>query len=122
MDVVALIKGYEGIDYTNVDVTSSEGYVKVVGNDNNLYAMRGDSSTLYANAAWTGHEMGTAVDGIAGTVYGFNAFASAENMFDNIRDTTTTLKFFGEQELVTDAATGAANNRNFTSAQNRISP
>lgn len=113
VDVVTLIKGYEGIDYTNVDVTSSEGYVKVVGNDNNLYAMRGDSSTLYANAAWTGHEMGTAVDGIAGTVYGFNAFASAENMFDNIRDTTTTLKFFGEQELVTDAATGAANNRNF---------
>lgn len=113
VDVVTLIKGYEGIDYTNVDVTSSEGYVKVVGNDNNLYAMRGDSSTLYANAAWTGHEMGTAVDGIAGTVYGFNAFASAENMFDNIHDTTTTLKFFGEQELVTDAATGAANNRNF---------
>lgn len=113
VDVVALIKGYEGIDYTNVDVTSSEGYVKVVGNDNNLYAMRGDSSTLYANAAWTGHEMGTAVDGIAGTVYGFNAFASAETMFDNIRDTTTTLKLFGEQELVTDAATGAANNRNF---------
>ena len=113
VDVVTLIKGYEGIDYTNVDVTSSEGYVKVVGNDNNLYAMRGDSSTLYANAAWTGHEMGTAVDGIAGTVYGFNAFASAETMFDNIRDTTTTLKLFGEQELVTDAATGAANNRNF---------
>ena len=113
VDVVALIKGYEGIDYTNVNVTSSEGYVKVVGNDNNLYAMRGDSSTLYANAAWTGHEMGTAVDGIAGTVYGFNAFASAETMFDNIRDTTTTLKLFGEQELVTDAATGAANNRNF---------
>lgn len=112
-NVVTLIKGYEGIDYTNVEVTSSEGYVKVVGNDNNLYAMRGDSSTLYANAAWTGHEMGTAVDGIAGTVYGFNAFASAETMFDNIRDTTTTLKFFGEQELVTDAATGAANNRNF---------
>lgn len=112
-NVVTLIKGYEGIDYTNVEVTSSEGYVKVVGNDNNLYAMRGDSSTLYANAAWTGHEMGTAVDGIAGTVYGFNAFASAETMFDNIRDTTTTLKLFGEQELVTDAATGAANNRNF---------
>ena len=112
-NVVTLIKGYEGIDYTNVEVTSSEGYVKVVGNDNNLYAMRGDSSTLYANAAWTGHEMGTAVDGIAGTVYGFNAFASAETMFDNIRDTTTTLKFFGEQELVTDATTGAANNRNF---------
>ena len=113
VDVVTLIKGYEGIDYTNVEVTSSEGYVKVVGNDNNLYAMRGDSSTLYANAAWNGHEMGTAVDGIAGTVYGFNAFASAETMFDNIRDTTTTLKLFGEQELVTDAATGAANNRNF---------
>lgn len=112
-NVVTLIKGYEGIDYTNVEVTSSEGYVKVVGNDNNLYAMRGDSSTLYANAAWTGHEMGTAVDGIAGTVYGFNAFASAETMFDNIRDTTTTLKLFGEQELVTDAATSAANNRNF---------
>ena len=55
-NVVTLIKGYEGIDYTNVEVTSSEGYVKVVGNDNNLYAMRGDSSTLYANAAWTGHE------------------------------------------------------------------
>ena len=34
-------------------------------------------------------------------------------MFDNIHDTTTTLKFFGEQELVTDATTGAANNRNF---------
>ena len=112
-NVVTLIKGYEGIDYTNVEVTSSEGYVKVVGNDNNLYAMRGDSSTLYANAAWNGHEMGTVVDGIAGTVYGFNAFASAETMFDNIRDTTTTLKLFGEQELVTDAATGAANNRNF---------
>lgn len=112
-DVVTLIKGYEGIDYTNVDVRSSEGYVKVVGNDNNLYAIRGDSSTLYANAAWDGHEMGTAVDGIAGSLYGFNAFASAENMFDNIRDTTTTLKLFGEQELITDAATGAANNRNF---------
>lgn len=112
-DVVTLIKGYEGIDYTNVDVRSSEGYVKVVGSDNNLYAMRGDSSTLYANAAWDGHEMGTAVDGIAGSLYGFNAFASAENMFDNIRDTTTTLKLFGEQELITDAATGAANNRNF---------
>lgn len=112
-DVVTLIKGYEGIDYTNVDVRSSEGYVKVVGNDNNLYAIRGDSSTLYANAAWDGHEMGTAVDGIAGSLYGFNAFASAENMFDNIRDTTTTLKLFGEQELITDAAIGAANNRNF---------
>ncbi len=119
VDVVTLIKGYEGIDYTNVDVTSSEGYVKVVGNDNNLYAMRGDSSTLYANAAWTGHEMGTAVDGIAGTVYGFNAFASAETMFDNIHDTTTTLKFFGEQELITDAATGAANNRNFNIRANQ---
>ena len=119
VDVVTLIKGYEGIDYTNVDVTSSEGYVKVVGNDNNLYAMRGDSSTLYANAAWTGHEMGTAVDGIAGTVYGFKAFASAETMFDNIHDTTTTLKFFGEQELITDAATGAANNRNFNIRANQ---
>ena len=113
VDVVTLIKGYEGIDYTNVDVRSTEGYVKVVGSDNNLYAMRGDSSTLYANAAWNGHEMGTAIDGIAGSLYGFNAFASAENMFDNIRDTTTTLKLFGEQELLTDAATGAANNRNF---------
>lgn len=113
---ILLIKGYDGIDYTNITVQDSagKGYVKVVGKDNNLYAIAGSTENLYSNAAWDGlYSVGDTIPEISESIYGFNAFASAKDMFDAVGSETRTLNLFGEQELFTDAAAGAAENYNF---------
>lgn len=113
---ILLIKGYNGIDYTNITVQDSagKGYVKVVGKDNNLYAIAGSTENLYSNAAWDGlYSVGDTIPEISESIYGFNAFASAKDMFDAVGGETRTLNLFGDQELFTDAAAGAAENYNF---------
>ena len=105
------VTGYGKVDYSRILTAFGENFTVV---DNDLWIGSVDRSTLLVNSDFAGkYNVGDPIVDQEGFFYGFNAFASAENMFDNIRDTTTTLKFFGEQELVTDAATGAANNRNF---------
>ena len=105
------VTGYGKVDYSRILTAFGENLSVV---DNDLWIGSVDRSTLLVNSDFAGkYNVGDPIVDQEGFFYGFNAFASAENMFDNIRDTTTTLKFFGEQELVTDAATGAANNRNF---------
>lgn len=99
------------VDYSKILTAFGENLTVI---DNDLWIGAVDRSTFLVDSSFAGkYNVGDPIEGLEGFFYGFNAFASAENMFDNIHDTTTTLKFFGEQELVTDAATGAANNRNF---------
>ena len=99
------------VDYSKILTAFGENLTVI---DNDLWLGAVDRSTILVDSNFAGkYNVGDPIEGLEGFFYGFNAFASAENMFDNIHDTTTTLKFFGEQELVTDAATGAANNRNF---------
>lgn len=99
------------VDYSKILTAFGENLTVI---DNDLWIGAVDRSTILVDSSFAGkYSIGDPIEGLEGFFYGFNAFASAENMFDNIHDTTTTLKFFGEQELVTDAATGAANNRNF---------
>ena len=105
------VTGYGKVDYFRILTAFGENLSVV---DNDLWIGSVDRSTLLVNSDFAGkYNVGDPIVDQEGFFYGFNAFASAGTMFDNIRDTTTTLKFFGEQELVTDAATGAANNRNF---------
>lgn len=105
------ITGNAKVDYSKILTAFGENLTVI---DNDLWIGAVDRSTILVDSSFAGkYNAGDAIVGREGFFYGFNAFASAENMFDNIHDTTTTLKFFGEQELVTDAATGAANNRNF---------
>lgn len=99
------------VDYSKILTAFGENLTVI---DNDLWIGAVDRSTFLVDSSFAGkYNVGDPIEGLEGFFYGFNAFASAENMFDNIHDTTTTLKFFGEQELVTDATTGAANNRNF---------
>ncbi len=106
------VTGNGAVDYSKILTNFDSQYLTVV--DNDLWIGIVDRSTLLADSTYADkYQVGEQIEGMTGFYYGFNAFASAETMFDNIRDTTTTLKLFGEQELVTDAATGAANNRNF---------
>ena len=99
------------VDYSKILTAFGENLTVI---DNDLWIGAVDRSTILVDSSFAGkYSIGDPIEGLEGFFYGFNAFASAENMFDNIHDTTTTLKFFGEQELVTDATTGAANNRNF---------
>lgn len=99
------------VDYSKILTAFGENLTVI---DNDLWIGAVDRSTFLVDSSFAGkYNVGDPIEGLEGFFYGFNAFASAENMFDNIHDTTTTLKFFGEQELVTDAAIGAANNRNF---------
>ena len=99
------------VDYSKILTAFGENLTVI---DNDLWIGAVDRSTILVDSSFAGkYNVGDPIEGLEGFFYGFNAFASAENMFDNIHDTTTTLKFFGEQELVTDATTGAANNRNF---------
>ena len=105
------VTGYGKVDYSKILTAFGENLTVI---DNDLWIGAVDRSTILVDSSFAGkYSIGDPIEGLEGFFYGFNAFASAENMFDNIHDTTTTLKFFGEQELVTDAATGAANNRNF---------
>lgn len=105
------ITGNAKVDYSKILTAFGENLTVI---DNDLWIGAVDRSTILVDSSFAGkYNVGDPIEDLEGFFYGFNAFASAENMFDNIRDTTTTLKFFGEQELVTDAATGAANNRNF---------
>ena len=105
------ITGNAKVDYSRILTAFGENLTVI---DNDLWIGAVDRSTILVDSSFAGkYNVGDPIEGLEGFFYGFNAFASAENMFDNIHDTTTTLKFFGEQELVTDAATGAANNRNF---------
>lgn len=105
------VTGYGKVDYSRILTAFGENLSVV---DNDLWIGSVDRSTLLVNSDFAGkYNVGDPIVDQEGFFYGFNAFASAGTMFDNIRDTTTTLKLFGEQELVTDAATGAANNRNF---------
>ncbi len=105
------ITGNAKVDYSKILTAFGENLTVI---DNDLWIGAVDRSTFLVDSSFAGkYNVGDPIEGLEGFFYGFNAFASAENMFDNIHDTTTTLKFFGEQELVTDAATGAANNRNF---------
>lgn len=105
------ITGNAKVDYSKILTAFGENLTVI---DNDLWIGAVDRSTILVDSSFAGkYSIGDPIEGLEGFFYGFNAFASAENMFDNIHDTTTTLKFFGEQELVTDAATGAANNRNF---------
>lgn len=105
------VTGYGKVDYFRILTAFGENLSVV---DNDLWIGSVDRSTLLVNSDFAGkYNVGDPIVDQEGFFYGFNAFASAGTMFDNIRDTTTTLKLFGEQELVTDAATGAANNRNF---------
>lgn len=105
------ITGNAKVDYSKILTAFGENLTVI---DNDLWIGAVDRSTILVDSSFAGkYNVGDPIEGLEGFFYGFNAFASAENMFDNIHDTTTTLKFFGEQELVTDAATGAANNRNF---------
>lgn len=99
------------VDYSKILTAFGENLTVI---DNDLWIGAVDRSTILVDSSFAGkYSIGDPIEGLEGFFYGFNAFASAENMFDNIHDTTTTLKFFGEQELVTDATIGAANNRNF---------
>lgn len=99
------------VDYSKILTAFGENLTVI---DNDLWIGAVDRSTFLVDSSFAGkYNVGDPIEGLEGFFYGFNAFASAENMFDNIHDTTTTLKFFGEQELVTDATIGAANNRNF---------
>lgn len=105
------ITGNAKVDYSRILTAFGENLTVI---DNDLWIGAVDRSTILVDSSFAGkYNVGDPIEGLEGFFYGFNAFASAENMFDNIHDTTTTLKFFGEQELVTDATTGAANNRNF---------
>lgn len=105
------VTGNAKVDYSKILTAFGENLTVI---DNDLWIGAVDRSTILVDSSFAGkYNVGDPIEGLEGFFYGFNAFASAENMFDNIHDTTTTLKFFGEQELVTDAATGAANNRNF---------
>lgn len=105
------ITGNAKVDYSKILTAFGENLTVI---DNDLWIGAVDRSTILVDSSFAGkYNVGDPIEGLEGFFYGFNAFASAENMFDNIHDTTTTLKFFGEQELVTDATTGAANNRNF---------
>ena len=105
------VTGYGKVDYSKILTAFGENLTVI---DNDLWIGAVDRSTILVDSSFARkYNGGDPIEGLEGFFYGFNAFASAENMFDNIHDTTTTLKFFGEQELVTDAATGAANNRNF---------
>lgn len=105
------ITGNAKVDYSKILTAFGENLTVI---DNDLWIGAVDRSTFLVDSSFAGkYNVGDPIEGLEGFFYGFNAFASAENMFDNIHDTTTTLKFFGEQELVTDATTGAANNRNF---------
>lgn len=105
------VTGNAKVDYSKILTAFGENLTVI---DNDLWIGAVDRSTFLVDSSFAGkYNVGDPIEGLEGFFYGFNAFASAENMFDNIHDTTTTLKFFGEQELVTDAATGAANNRNF---------
>lgn len=105
------VTGNAKVDYSKILTAFGENLTVI---DNDLWIGAVDRSTILVDSRFAGkYNVGDPIEGLEGFFYGFNAFASAENMFDNIHDTTTTLKFFGEQELVTDAATGAANNRNF---------
>lgn len=105
------VTGDAKVDYSKILTAFGENLTVI---DNDLWIGAVDRSTILVDSSFAGkYNVGDPIEGLEGFFYGFNAFASAENMFDNIHDTTTTLKFFGEQELVTDAATGAANNRNF---------
>ena len=105
------VTGDTKVDYSKILTAFGENLTVI---DNDLWIGAVDRSTILVDSSFAGkYNVGDPIEGLEGFFYGFNAFASAENMFDNIHDTTTTLKFFGEQELVTDAATGAANNRNF---------
>lgn len=105
------ITGNAKVDYSKILTAFGENLTVI---DNDLWIGAVDRSTILVDSSFAGkYNVGDPIEGLEGFFYGFNAFASAENMFDNIHDTTTTLKFFGEQELVTDATIGAANNRNF---------
>ena len=105
------ITGNAKVDYSKILTAFGENLTVI---DNDLWIGAVDRSTILVDSSFAGkYNVGDPIEEQEGFFYGFNAFASAENMFDNIHDTTTTLKFFGEQELVTDATTGAANNRNF---------
>lgn len=105
------VTGNAKVDYSKILTAFGENLTVI---DNDLWIGAVDRSTILVDSSFAGkYNVGDPIEGLEGFFYGFNAFASAENMFDNIHDTTTTLKFFGEQELVTDATTGAANNRNF---------
>lgn len=105
------VTGYGKVDYSKILTAFGENLTVI---DNDLWIGAVDRSTILVDSSFAGkYNAGDAIVGREGFFYGFNAFATAETMFDNIHDTTTTLKFFGEQELITDAATGAANNRNF---------
>lgn len=105
------ITGNAKVDYSKILTAFGENLTVI---DNDLWIGAVDRSTFLVDSRFAGkYNVGDPIEGLEGFFYGFNAFASAENMFDNIHDTTTTLKFFGEQELVTDATIGAANNRNF---------
>lgn len=105
------VTGNAKVDYSKILTAFGENLTVI---DNDLWIGAVDRSTILVDSSFAGkYSIGDPIEGLEGFFYGFNAFASAENMFDNIHDTTTTLKFFGEQELVTDATTGAANNRNF---------
>lgn len=105
------VTGNAKVDYSKILTAFGENLTVI---DNDLWIGAVDRSTILVDSSFAGkYNVGDPIEDLEGFFYGFNAFASAENMFDNIHDTTTTLKFFGEQELVTDAATGAANNRNF---------
>ena len=105
------VTGNAKVDYSKILTAFGENLTVI---DNDLWIGAVDRSTILVDSRFAGkYNVGDPIEGLEGFFYGFNAFASAENMFDNIHDTTTTLKFFGEQELVTDATTGAANNRNF---------
>lgn len=105
------VTGNAKVDYSKILTAFGENLTVI---DNDLWIGAVDRSTILVDSSFAGkYNVGDPIEEQEGFFYGFNAFASAENMFDNIHDTTTTLKFFGEQELVTDATTGAANNRNF---------
>ncbi len=105
------VTGNAKVDYSKILTAFGENLTVI---DNDLWIGAVDRSTFLVDSSFAGkYNVGDPIEGLEGFFYGFNAFASAENMFDNIHDTTTTLKFFGEQELVTDATIGAANNRNF---------
>ena len=98
------------VNYQNVTLLNGNGYTAVTMNGD-LYASNADMSVIQVNSAWAGNAPGTEV--AEGYYFGFNAFDKLSGAADGMTADTATIKLTGDVEESTDAAAGAATNRNF---------
>ncbi|MCI6287892.1 MAG: hypothetical protein MR727_04045, partial [Lentisphaeria bacterium] len=93
--------------------TLAEGLAPKANEDGTYSAAIPDMTNILVNSGWTSMKPGEVIPGQDGFNFGFNAFDKLSGAADGMTADTATIKLTGDVEESTDAAAGAATNRNF---------